>query len=106
MNKNGIAAVGDKDSVLAFKAVGMEVRSVSDVFEASTQLKKLIKEGFRIIFVTEQFAVEMAELIERYKPMTYPAIIPIPGSMGSNGYGLANMQKDIEKAIGTNLLLD
>ena len=36
-----IAVIGDKDSILAFKAVGAEVYTAANVFEANERLKKL-----------------------------------------------------------------
>lgn len=38
-----IAVVGDKDSVLAFKAIGLEVHAVESADEAATVLKKLAR---------------------------------------------------------------
>ncbi len=107
MNKSvEIAVVGDKDSVLAFKAVGMEVFSVNDEYEAANQIRKLAEDGAKIIYITEQFAVLMTDIIDAYKTKAYPIIIPIPYSRGSNGFGMKNIKKDVEKAIGADILFD
>ena len=73
-----IAVVGDKDSVLAFKAIGLEVHAVESADEAATVLKKLARDC-AVIFITEQIAEKVSDVIQRYKARPYPAVIPIPG---------------------------
>ena len=51
-----VAVIGDKDSVLAFKALGVEVYTVIDGNEASEKIKDLAKEEVGVIFITEKFA--------------------------------------------------
>ena len=49
-----IAIVGDKDSVLAFKILGVDVYISLDAQEARKIIDRISKEGYGIIFVTEQ----------------------------------------------------
>lgn len=98
-----IAIIGAKDSILPFKAVGVEVYPVNHYFEAVEVLKKLARD-YSVIFVTEEIAVQISETIDRYRAKPYPAIIPIPGASGSNGYGMKNISQNVEKAIGIDIL--
>ena len=59
-----------------------------------------------IIFKWRDDSKQIEEQIERYRNRTYPAIIPIPSSSGSTGYGVANIKKDVEKAVGTDILFN
>ena len=77
MLNNKIAVLGDKDIILAFKAVGADVFSANGYFEAAEKMKKLARE-YAIIFVTEDIAEQIADVIARYKSRPYPAVIPIP----------------------------
>jgi V/A-type H+-transporting ATPase subunit F len=103
MLNNKIAVIGDKDSVLAFKAVGADVFPVKNTFDAAETLKKLAKD-YAVIFITEDIAEKISDVADRYKTRPYPAVIPIPGVCGSNGYGMSNISKNVEKAIGTDIL--
>jgi len=47
-----IAIVGDKDSVLAFKILGVDVYISLDAQEARKIIDRISKEGYGIIFVT------------------------------------------------------
>lgn len=99
-----IGAVGERDAVLAFKAIGMEVIPADTAEEAAAAVKKLARQGAAVIFVTEQSAAMITETIERYQSEPYPAIIPIPGSRGSTGIGMLRLKENIEKALGADIL--
>ncbi|MEG1613209.1 MAG: V-type ATP synthase subunit F [Clostridia bacterium] len=105
MHKGRIAVVGDKDSVLAFKALGLEVFPVTNQEEAEDTVKLLARE-FAVIFITEQVAMQISSLVARYKSRPYPAVIPIPSGEGSNGFGMNGIRKDVEKAIGADILFN
>lgn len=99
-----VAVIGDKDSVLAFMALGVEVYTVIDGNEASEKIKDLAKEEVGVIFITEKFAQEIPSTIDKYRDQMTPAIILIPGNTGSMGIGLADINKSVEKAVGANIL--
>lgn len=105
MSNNKIAVIGDKDSILAFKAVGADVYPIKNTFDASDTLKKLAR-TYSIIFITEEIAESIADIVARYKTRPYPAVIPIPGAQGSTGFGMKGISKDVEKALGTDILSD
>ena len=99
-----IAAIGDKDSVLGFKALGLEVHPVDDVDQARRAVHTLAKENCAIIYLTEQLAAQMGQEIARYKDSLTPAIILIPGKEGSLGIGMANVKTAVERAVGADIL--
>ncbi len=108
MAKTGkMAVIGDKDSVLAFKAVGAETYPAQTGAEAKARILELLRRGdTAVIFVTEDVAEQISDTMEKLKKETYPVLIPIPTASGSNGYGLAGIRKDVEKAIGSDILGD
>lgn len=101
-----IGVIGDKQSVLGFKAVGLNVFDCSVKEEAKTILKTIADEGYAIIYITENFYNEMKDTIYEYNEMRLPAIIPIPGMKGSTGIGLENIKKAVEKAVGADILFN
>ena len=102
MNKIGV--VGDSDSIIGFKALGIDVYPATGD-EVSATIFQLATGGYAIIFVTEQAAEAAAEMIDRYKTSPYPAIIPIPGNRGTTGVGMKNIRANVEKAIGADILV-
>ena len=99
-----IAVLGDRDSTLGFKALGLEVCSVSTPEEGREALHRMAKENFAIIYVTEQLANQLSTDIARYKDSLTPAIILIPGKEGSLGIGMANVTTAVERAVGADIL--
>ena len=99
-----VAVVGDKDSVLPFMALGLEVFSVSNNDEAKKTIDTLAYNNYGVIFITEQAAAPISETIERYNKMITPSIILIPGNKGSLGIGKKRIKDNVQKAIGINIL--
>lgn len=99
-----IGVVGDKDSVLAFKALGIEVFPVVEKEEARKTIDRLAMTDYAVIFVTEQVAKDVQETIERYNRMILPAVILIPSNQGSLNIGIQRISDNVEKAVGVNIL--
>jgi V/A-type H+-transporting ATPase subunit F len=99
-----IGVVGDKDSVLAFKAIGIDVYPVIEAEEAKKTIDKMAMNNYAVIFVTEQIAKNIDETIERYNRQTVPAIILIPSNQGSLNIGMQRINDNVEKAVGVNIL--
>jgi len=99
-----IGVIGDKESVLGFKAVGLEVFPCDQADEARKVLKKIAKEDFAIIYVTEQLYQYLGEEADNYIDSRIPAIIPIPGKEGSLGIGMSSVKKAVERAVGADIL--
>ena len=99
-----IAVVGDKDSVLAFKALGLDVYTVNQAEETRRIVDTLAHNDYGIIFITEQSASLIEETISRYDKEPVPAIILIPSNQGTLNIGMNRIQENVEKAIGTNIL--
>ena len=101
MHKIGV--VGDKDSILSFKALGIDVYPVVTKEEARSTIDEMASNDYGIIFVTEQIAALIENTIERYNREVLPAVILIPNNQGSLGIGLTKIDEYVEKAIGSNI---
>ena len=99
-----IGVVGDKDSVLAFKALGVDVAPVVGADEARRVVDKMAMNDYAVIFVTEHVAVTIEETIERYNNQLLPAVILIPSNQGTLNIGSKRISDSVEKAVGMNIL--
>ena len=86
-----VAVLGDRDSVLGFLALGLDVFPVEVPGEARAILHRLAKEEYAIIYLTEQLVSHLQTDIARYRDALTPAIILIPGKEGSLGIGMRNV---------------
>ena len=101
-----IGVIGDRDSVLLFKAVGLDVFFEDEGESANRTLNRLSREGYVTVFVTEKLFAACAETIEEFKGQAYPAIIPIPDQAGSRGVGEKMLRQNVEKAVGMDILFN
>lgn len=101
---NNIGIIGDADSVLGFRAFGLDAFACEDASEGADVLKKLVKEEYGIVFITEKFYEGMQEEILKYESLNLPVIVPVPGSEGSQGTGLSSIKRAVEKAVGADIL--
>ncbi|MBD3361107.1 V-type ATP synthase subunit F [Candidatus Peregrinibacteria bacterium] len=115
--KYNIAIVGNKDTILGFKGLGLKTFDANTTEEAVKLLFKLKDEeitvdektgekrpAYAIIFITENFASEISK--DDYKKLSgeaLPAIIPVPGSKGTAGYGIKRIGKMVEQAVGSDI---
>ncbi|MBQ3090691.1 MAG: V-type ATP synthase subunit F [Oscillospiraceae bacterium] len=100
-----IAVLGDRESVLGFKALGLDVHSAETVEDGRKILHRLAKDGqTAIIYLTEQYAAQMMDEVKKYKDEVMPAIILIPGKAGSMGIGMQNITDSVERAVGADIL--
>ena len=100
-----IAVIGDKDSVLAFKAVGVEVFDATTAEQAQSLIKKL-SQGYAVVFIAEGLAEQIPETLAKAKLQTYPAGVPIPTTATPSGFGLSGIKSDVEKAIGVDIIFN
>lgn len=99
-----IAVLGDRESVLGFRALGLDVFPAEGVDEARRTLHRLAREQYAVVYLTEQLAQHMSEELARYKDELTPAVILIPGKEGSLGIGMTNVKRSVERAVGADIL--
>ena len=103
---NKIAVIGDKDAVLAFKAVGVEVFDATTAEQAAGLLRRLSQGQYAVVLIAENLAEQIPEVLARAKTQPYPAVVPIPTTAVSSGFGLAGIKSDVEKAIGVDIIFN
>ena len=89
---------------MGFRALGLDTYPVAGAAEAREKIRELAKENCAVIYLTEQLARDLEDVIARYKDELRPAIILIPGREGSLGIGKNNIQRAIERAVGADIL--
>jgi V/A-type H+-transporting ATPase subunit F len=102
MHKIGV--IGDRDSAMPFKLFGFEVVYAIAGEQVRETIEAMAQRGFGVIFITEAASELAAETIERYKTEMMPAIILIPSHQGTKGIGLKEIQENVERAVGQNIL--
>ena len=101
-----IAVMGGRDTVMGFKALGLDTYPVSDDAEARSSFQKITapEENYAVIYLEENLSKTLSQEISRFTGKAYPAIILIPGRDGSQGLSLNALHEAVIRAIGTDIL--
>jgi V/A-type H+-transporting ATPase subunit F len=99
-----IAVLGDRDSVLGFRALGLDVFFADDAETGRKALRRLAQESYAVIYVTEQLAAGLTAELDRYRKAVTPAIILIPSKEGSLGLGMQQVKTTVERAVGADII--
>ncbi|HHX88122.1 MAG TPA: V-type ATP synthase subunit F [Firmicutes bacterium] len=104
MSTYKIAVIGDKDSILGFKTLGVDTFPVATAEKALSVLRKLSNQTYGVIFITEELAQQLEDPLEELNKRFLPAVVLIPNSQGTLGIGMQNIKQKVEKAIGADIL--
>ena len=99
-----VAAVGDADSIAGLASIGMEIFTAYTAAEATQTLRELTEGDYAVVFITESVCSLIPEIINKYRSLPSPALIPIPGISGNTGYGMEMVSKSVEQAVGSDIL--
>jgi V/A-type H+-transporting ATPase subunit F len=106
MNAYRIAVIGDRESVMGFRALGLDVYPAEpDTAEAAFDAA-MAAEGqpYAIIYITEELIRPLQSRISEVKEAMVPAVIPIPSRNGTLGLGMNALTSAVERAVGANIL--
>ena len=103
-----MAAIGGYDSVLPFKAIGLDTVVITE--ENRNQfgfiLNKFAEDGYVAVFVEEAVYATNQEAIKETDNSTDMCTIPVPNQSGSMGIGLEAIRKTVERAVGMDIFGD
>lgn len=99
-----MAILGDGDSVLAFKAGGVDAYHANSREQAKDVLRELAK-NYAVIFITDGLAAEMDDLLKKFEKNPYPIIVPVPSGKTS-GYAEGQLKERMERALGVDILFN
>ena len=98
-----VAVLGDHDSVMGYRALGMTVVTVDDASQAAPLIDRLVHEHYAVIFLTEAVAEANAAYLKQMRERRLPAIIPIPSLHGTTGFGMRQVRESVRRAVGIDL---
>lgn len=101
-----IAFLGDLESIKGFACVGVSIFPCETPERAEKTLKEISGGEYGIIYITEEYALALSEIIEKFDERPLPAIIPLPGVKNNNGIGIDRLKASVEKAVGSDIIFN
>jgi V/A-type H+-transporting ATPase subunit F len=104
MAKGKVAFIGDADSVLGFRALGVETVVPVDEDQARENFERLVREETSVIMITEDLMDQLREQIEETVHTAIPSVVVLPGVKGTQRRGEHTIRELIIKAVGVDLM--
>lgn len=106
MNSYKIAVIGDRESVMGFRALGLDVfpAEADSAKEIFSRVVRAQDPAYAILYITEELTVPLKAEIAALKDELIPAVIPIPSKNGTLGLGMDALNSAVERAVGSSIL--
>ena len=98
-----IAALGPRDFVMPFGAVGAKTFAVENEAQASEQAQAILKENFAVVLVHEGLAQVVAPIFETVEEQPTPCIVALPFIEESTGQAVQQLRTALRRATGTDI---
>ncbi|MDD2427088.1 MAG: V-type ATP synthase subunit F [Eubacteriales bacterium] len=103
--KNKVGVIGDLDSIIGFRALGMTVMACEDRDAANRILEQWQEESYAIVFITEPLARELGEeYLEEWRNSWLPSVVIIPSAKEEPSLGRDTLRTAVRRATGIDLL--
>lgn len=103
IDRNEIAVIGDKDSIMGFKSIGFDTYEISKNNENDIKqyVIAVLRKNYKIVYITEEYFLICEKDIDEFmRNKTYPIITVIPSTRGDKNITFDNIKKLVEKALG------
>ena len=97
-----MAVVGTAETITVFKAAGVDAFPVADEKDARETLRR-VAHDYPVVFLSEEYAGPLADLLKRFDEAAYPVVLPIPTGK-EKGYGETFLKAAMERALGVDIL--
>ncbi len=97
-----MAVVGPAETIMVFKAAGVEAFPAPDEKSAREVLRR-VAHDYPVVFLSEEYAEPLKDLLKRFDEEAYPVVLPIPTGR-ETGYGEAFLKTSMERALGVDIL--
>ena len=100
-----IVIIGEREDVLPYQSIGVEIEPVKTVAETVSALRKTAQNTqVAIILITENMAEQCLDTIAELRNKTARAITIIPTEQGSRHTSTMELNKEIARAVGIDIL--
>lgn len=105
MSRIRLAFVGGEENTLCFRGMGFDVFAVREDGELREMLQTIKNANYAIIFTEWRFYPLLKTFFEDLRSEALPVICPIPTKKAEVGKGASMIERLVELAIGSNILL-
>ncbi len=97
-----VAVVGPAEVVIPFRASGLEVFPVEASTDPLALVEKLLREGYQLIFFTDDIAERLQPVLERHRFSALPCLVALP--LTGSTAGEDKLRAAVRRACGVDVL--
>lgn len=98
------AIIGSKSIIQSFKLFGIEIFPINSKEDGRAVIKKIGQGDYAVVFVTEDWMEKLDEDLTELKQKTIPAVVSLPTHLSQSDYGIKELKKTVERAVGSDIL--
>ncbi|HHT9108831.1 MAG TPA: V-type ATP synthase subunit F [Candidatus Wunengus sp. YC64] len=100
-----IVIIGEKKDILSYQSIGVEIKPVKTTAETVSVLREITQNTqVAIILITENMAEQCLDTITELRNKTNKAITIVPTEQGSRRTSIIELNKEIARAVGMDIL--
>ena len=100
-----IVIIGEKEDILPYQSIGIEIEPVKTIVDTVTVLRKIVQNPLvAIILITENMAEQCLDTITELRNKTAKAITIVSTEQGSRHTSMIELSKEIGRAVGMDIL--
>ena len=100
-----IVIIGEKNDILPYQSIGGEIEPVKTTADTVSALRKTAQNPqVAIILITENMAEQCLDTITELRSKTNKTITIIPTEQGSRHTSIIELNKEISRAVGVDIL--
>ena len=101
---SNIAVIGKSDIVSVFSAFGINVYPLDNPEDAILKLNELVSLNTDIVFITEDLASQIRNVIFDLNLKTQTSITVIPDHKGAKGLAASIIKDTVKEAVGMDII--
>src|SRR3990167_6969434 len=100
-----IVIIGEKNDIQPYQSIGVEIEPVKTIAETVSALRKTAQNAqVAIILITENMAEQCLDTITELRNKTAKAITIVPTEQQSRRTSMIELNKEISRAVGMDIL--
>ncbi len=104
MDSGTVAFMGDADTVLGFRALGVETFVPESPEMAREIFAGLVRREVAVVMITSELQEHLREEVEEVLHRPLPAVIVLPGIKGADRHGRDTIRELVIRAVGVDLM--
>ncbi|MCP4366198.1 MAG: hypothetical protein GY800_13000 [Planctomycetes bacterium] len=105
MTMQRAVAVGEREKILPFKSLGLDLEYADSMEELARVMEKMAHNpDISLVVVSEDLVSGQPDVVSVFREMVHAPIVVLPSHLGSGGTSMTEIGKMVKRAIGVEII--